>query len=73
MMALPRVVCWDRDKNIATAPRGAVAIIVVLCTDLLAGSNCTCGANISAGTAVQTGIGVDLVDVAFDDGTGGAF
>ena len=28
MMALPRVVYWDRDKNIATAPRGAVAIFL---------------------------------------------
>ena len=39
---------------------------------LFAGDDSFAGANRSAGTAIDAGIGVDVVDVAFRDGANGA-
>ena len=53
---------------------GATAIAVSLCwTLLLAGSNSAGGASVSASAAVQAGVGIDRVDVAFLDCIGGAY
>ena len=48
---------------------------IVLCfvVVLLAGSDSTSGASISASTAVEAGIGVDRIDVTFLDSVGGTY
>ena len=40
---------------------------------LFAGDDCFAGANRCAGTAVDAGVGIDVVDVAFRDSANGAF
>lgn len=41
--------------------------------ELFARYDCFAGANFSARTAFDAGIGIDVVDVAFGDGAHGAF
>jgi hypothetical protein len=54
-------------------PHRSVAAIAVFVVDLLAGSNCASGASVSTGAAVQAGVGIDRIDVAFLDCIGGAY
>ena len=54
--------------------KGATAIAVSFVGSiLLAGSNSASGASVSASAAVQAGVGIDRVDVAFLDCVGGAY
>ena len=45
----------------------------VFLSELFAGSDCTSGASVSASTAVQAGVGIDRIDVAFLDCVGGTY
>jgi len=42
-------------------------------SELFAGSDCTSGASVSASAAVEAGVGIDRIDVAFLDSVGGAY
>ena len=44
-----------------------------MCLCLFAGDDCFRGANRSAGTAIDAGVGVDYIDFAFRDCFNGAF
>jgi len=48
-------------------------IFLVVVLSLLARGNSTGGASVSASTAIQAGIGIDRIDVAFLDGIGGTY
>ena len=77
-MALPRVVIGERDqstviKQYCDHTAMGVAAITVFDNNLLAGSNCASGASICTSTAVQAGVGIDRIDVAFLDCVGGAY
>ena len=52
---------------------GRHILFSVLCRVLLAGSDSTGGASVSASAAVEAGVGIDRIDVAFLDGIGGTY
>lgn len=73
-IAFPTIIFSLRIKLLRLHCEGATAIAVSLCwTILLAGSNSAGGASVSASAAVQAGVGIDRVDVAFLDCIGGAY
>ena len=52
---------------------GVATYCSVCCVVLLAGSDSTGGASVSASATVEAGVGIDRIDVAFLDSVGGTY
>jgi len=75
-LAFPRDVIIARFIKTELRPlhhEGDVAATTVFGFGLFARSNCTSGASVSTSAAVQAGVGIDRIDVAFLNCIGGTY